>query len=80
MIGYADASYLTDQYKTRSQTGYVFTYGDTTISWRLQKLTLIATSSNQAEVITLHEVSRECIWLMSSNLWITSQKRSNSTI
>ncbi|GJR54474.1 putative reverse transcriptase domain-containing protein [Tanacetum coccineum] len=30
------------------------------ISWRSQKQTLVATSSNHAEVIALHEASREC--------------------
>ena len=34
MIGYADACYLSDPRKVRSQTEYVFTCGDTTISWR----------------------------------------------
>ncbi|XP_070677881.1 secreted RxLR effector protein 161-like [Malus domestica] len=34
LVGYADAGYLSDPYKARSQTGYVFTVGNTTISWR----------------------------------------------
>nr|GEY43895.1 retrovirus-related Pol polyprotein from transposon TNT 1-94 [Tanacetum cinerariifolium] len=37
----------------------------TAISWRSQKQTLVATSSNHAEVISLHEASRECVWLRS---------------
>ena len=65
MIGYADAGYLSDPHKVRSQIGYVFTCGGTTISWHSQKQTLITTSFNHAEVITFHEVSRECIWLRS---------------
>ncbi|KAL5551157.1 hypothetical protein UlMin_001333 [Ulmus minor] len=60
LIGYADAGYLSDPHKARSQTGYVFTCGGTAISWRSQKQTLVATSSNHAEVIALHEASREC--------------------
>ena len=43
------------------QTGYVFTVGRTAISWRSQKQTLVATSSNHAETIALHEASRECV-------------------
>ncbi|KAM2864490.1 hypothetical protein FF1_023138 [Malus domestica] len=43
--------------------GYVFTIGDTTISWRSTKQTLVATSSNHAEILALHEASRECFWL-----------------
>ena len=37
LLGYADAGYLSDLHKVRSQTGYLFTYGGTTISWRSTK-------------------------------------------
>jgi hypothetical protein len=56
---------LSDPHNAKSQTGYVFTYGGTAISWRSQKQTLVATSSNHAEVIALHEASKECRWLRS---------------
>ncbi|XP_070017210.1 secreted RxLR effector protein 161-like [Nicotiana sylvestris] len=65
MIGYADAGYLSDPHKAQSQTGYLFTYGGTTISWRSMKQTIAATYSNHAEIIAIHEASRECIWLRS---------------
>ncbi|XP_059288674.1 secreted RxLR effector protein 161-like [Lycium ferocissimum] len=65
MIGYADAGYLSDPHKARSQTGYLFTYGGTTISWHSMKQTIAATSSNHAEIIAIHEASRECVWLRS---------------
>jgi len=65
MIGYADAGYLSDPHKARSQTDYLFTYGGTAISWRSMKQTLAATSSNHAEIIAIHEASRECVWLRS---------------
>ncbi|KAI3811306.1 hypothetical protein L1987_21027 [Smallanthus sonchifolius] len=65
LVGYADAGYLSDPHKARSQTGYVFTYGGTAISWRSTKQTLTATSSNHAELIALYEASRECVWLRS---------------
>ncbi|XP_070039491.1 uncharacterized protein [Nicotiana tomentosiformis] len=61
MTGYADASYLSDPYKALSQTGYLFTCGGTTISWRSTKQTLAATSSNHTEIISIHEASRECV-------------------
>ena len=35
------------------------------ISWRSTKQTLVATSSNHAEIIALHEAVRECVWLRS---------------
>ncbi|XP_070668850.1 secreted RxLR effector protein 161-like [Malus domestica] len=57
------AGYLSDLHRARSQTGYIFTVRDTIISWRSTKQTLVATSSNHAEILALHEVSRECFWL-----------------
>ena len=70
MIGYADAGYLSDPHKARSQTGYLFTYGDTAISWRSTKQSITATSSNHAEIIAIHEASRECVWLRSITNYI----------
>ena len=65
LVGYANTSYLSDPHKGRSQTGYLFTYGNTVISWRSIKQTIFATSSSHAEIIAIHEASRECIWLRS---------------
>ena len=61
MIGYADAEYLSDLHKGRSQSGYLFTSGGTAISWRSSKQSITTTSSNHAEIITIHEASRECV-------------------
>ena len=60
---YADAGYLSNPHKARSQTGYIFPYGNTTISWRSVKQTMVATSSNHSEILAVHEASRECVWL-----------------
>ena len=61
LLGYTDAGYLSDPYKARSQSGYVFTCGDTTVSWRSVKQTMVATSSNHSELLAIHEASRECM-------------------
>ena len=45
--------------------GYVFMCGGTAISWRSTKKSIVATSSNHAEIIAIHEASRECVWLRS---------------
>ena len=37
LLGYADAKYLLDPHKSRSQTRYVFYYNGTAISWRSVK-------------------------------------------
>jgi len=65
LVGFADAGYLSDPHKGRSQTGYVFTIGNTAISWRSTKQTLISTSSSHSEIIALYEAVRECVWLRS---------------
>jgi hypothetical protein len=63
IYGFADAGYLSDPHKARSQTGYVFLSADGPISWKSTKQTLTATSTNQSELIALYEASRECVWL-----------------
>jgi hypothetical protein len=63
LIGYAAAGYLSDPRNARSQIGYVFLHGGTTISWKSYKQTLVATSTNHSEIITLYEASREYAWL-----------------
>ncbi|KAL6575140.1 hypothetical protein OROMI_012425 [Orobanche minor] len=65
LVGFAAAGYLSDPHKGYFQTGYVFTIGNTAISWQSTKNTLVATFSNHTEIIALHESVRECIWLRS---------------
>jgi hypothetical protein len=65
LVGYADAGFLSDPRKGRSQTGYLFTCENTAISWRSIKQTLVATSSNHSKIIVIYEASRECLWLRS---------------
>ncbi|GJS75881.1 hypothetical protein Tco_0725762 [Tanacetum coccineum] len=65
LVGFADAGYMSDPHTGRSQTGYVFTSSNTAISWRSVKQTMTATSSNHAEILAIHEASRECVWLRS---------------
>jgi hypothetical protein len=61
LVGFADANYLSDLYKGRSQTGYIFTMGNTALSWKSTKQSFVATFSNYAEIIALHEAVHECI-------------------
>jgi hypothetical protein len=48
LVGFADVGYLSDPHNGRSQTGYVFMCGGTSISWRSMKQTIAPTSSNHA--------------------------------
>jgi hypothetical protein len=61
LIGYADAGYFSDPQNGISQTGFVFLHGETVISWKSVKQTLIAISTNHSESIALYEASRECV-------------------
>ena len=63
MVGYADVGYRSDPHNAKSQTGFVFLCGGTTISWRSCKQTLVTTSTNHSEIIALYEATRECVWL-----------------
>lgn len=65
LVGYVDAGYLSDPQDSKSQTGYVFLQGPTTILWRNTKQSMTTTSSNHSEVIALYEACREAIWLCS---------------
>ena len=44
LLGYADVGYLSDPHKTISQSGHVFNYNGTVISWKSVKQTMVATS------------------------------------
>jgi hypothetical protein len=63
LIVYADAGYLSDPHNDKSQTGFMFSHGGTTISWKPYKQALISTSSHHFEIIALYEASRECACL-----------------
>ncbi|XP_074376805.1 secreted RxLR effector protein 161-like [Apium graveolens] len=61
LVGYANAKYLSDPHVERSHTCYLFTYCGTVISWKSTKQTIVVTSSNHAELLAIHEASRECV-------------------
>jgi hypothetical protein len=63
LFGYTDAGYLSDPHNGRSQIGFIFWHGETTISWKSSKQTLVSTSTNHSKIIALYEASHECIWL-----------------
>ncbi|KAM3356381.1 hypothetical protein P3S68_023095 [Capsicum galapagoense] len=50
--------------KSRSYC-YVFICIGTAITWRYTKQSIVATSSNHAEILAIHEASREYVWLRS---------------
>ena len=65
LVGFAYSRYLSDPHKNRSQTNDLFTSEGIVISWWFKKRTITDTSSNQVEILAIHETSWECVWLRS---------------
>lgn len=65
LTGYVNVGYFSDPHNGRSEISYLFACGRMTISLRCVKKTISTTSSNLAELLTLHETNQECVWLRS---------------
>ena len=63
LIGYSDAAYQYDVDDLKSQTGYLFKYGECLISWKSKKQSTTALSSTDAEYQAISDAMREAIWL-----------------
>ncbi|OAE30804.1 hypothetical protein AXG93_857s1050 [Marchantia polymorpha subsp. ruderalis] len=63
LFGYVDADYGQVLDKRRSTTGYVFTLGGGSISWRSTLQKCVAQLTTEAEYVTAAEAAKEAIWL-----------------
>ena len=63
LSGYSDADWAGDPTDRRSTTGYCFYLGDSLISWRSKKQSVISRSSTESEYRALADATAELIWL-----------------
>ena len=55
VTGYADASFQTDKYDSKSQSGFMFKVNGGAVSWKSSKQDMVADSRIEAEYIAASE-------------------------
>ena len=63
LVGYCDSDYAGDLDKRRSLSGYVFTVGGNTVSWKSSLQHVVALSTTEAEYIAITDAVKEAMWL-----------------
>ena len=63
LSAYADADWAGDRATRKSTSGYVSMIGNSCISWRSKRQSIIALSSTEAEYVSLSYATQEVVWL-----------------
>ena len=62
LIGYCDVDLANDMNERKSISGYVFKLGNSCISWKSTKQSIVALSTVEAEYVSASEAAREAMW------------------
>ena len=63
-LGYKDSDFQSDRDSKKSFSGYVFSLGDETISWKIIKQSCIDDSTMEAKYVAASEVAKETVSLI----------------
>nr|GEW73702.1 cytochrome 89A2 [Tanacetum cinerariifolium] len=63
--GYCDANWISNHNEGKSKSGYVFTLGGVSVSWKSSKQTVNTRSTMKAEFVALDKAAEEAEWLRS---------------
>ena len=63
VMGYTDASFMTDPDDFKSQSGYVFTLKGGAMSWKSSKQNMVVDSTTEAKYNAASEASKEGYWI-----------------
>ena len=63
LVGFSDADWAAETNGRRSVTGYLFSLGDSPISWNSKMQTTVANSSTEAEYLAMGASTKEAIYL-----------------
>ena len=61
--GYSDSNWISDADEIKATSGYVFTLGGGTVSWKSCKQTILTMSTMETELTTLDTATVEAEWL-----------------
>ena len=63
LSAYADADWAGDRATRKSTSGYISMIGNSCISWRSKRQSIVALSSTEAEYVSLSYATQEVVWL-----------------
>lgn len=63
LVAYCDADYANDEETSKSTSGLLIIFGGAPIHWRSKRQEIVATSSTEAEVISLCSAVKDSLWI-----------------